>query len=145
MFHLWVSNNPTMSVLHERNAQPSAALPQIQASKACAAKPDRGPAHQPGTPDGTPMADAPLSKEFLSDQAGDRDQPGAVVADLELHVLVKRPFASGAKYRSIWNEELLDESPAPHHHAEPGGESAQGARFEKHLRRLGHALRLAVD
>ena len=64
-----------------------------------------------GTPDGTsywPMRR--YLKEFLSD-------PRVIEANRALWwlilngvVLVKRPFASGAKYRSIWNEEL-DESP----------------------------------
>jgi ferrochelatase len=64
-----------------------------------------------GTPDGTtyrPMRR--YLKEFLSD-------PRVIEANrilwwliLNLVVLVKRPTASGAKYRSIWNEKL-DESP----------------------------------
>src|SRR5689334_65609 len=64
-----------------------------------------------GTPDGTHYwAMRRYLKEFLSDRRV--IEVNRVLWWLILHcvVLVKRPFASGAKYRSIWNEEL-DESP----------------------------------
>jgi ferrochelatase len=64
-----------------------------------------------GTPDATHYwAIRRYLKEFLSDRRV--IEVNRVLWWLILHcvVLVKRPFASGAKYRSIWNEEL-DESP----------------------------------
>jgi ferrochelatase len=64
-----------------------------------------------GTPDATSYwAMRRYLKEFLSDRRV--IEVNRVLWWLILHciVLVKRPFASGAKYRSIWNEEL-DESP----------------------------------
>jgi ferrochelatase len=64
-----------------------------------------------GTPDATTYwAMRRYLKEFLSDRRV--IETNRVLWWLILHgiVLVKRPFASGAKYRSIWNEEL-DESP----------------------------------
>src|SRR4030095_6005938 len=64
-----------------------------------------------GTPDATHYwAMRRYLKEFLSDRRV--IEVNRVLWWLILHcvVLVKRPFASGAKYRSIWNEEL-DESP----------------------------------
>lgn len=60
-----------------------------------------------GTPDGTHYwAMRRYLKEFLSDRRV--IEVNRVLWWLILHcvVLVKRPFASGAKYRSIWNEEL---------------------------------------
>jgi protoporphyrin/coproporphyrin ferrochelatase len=64
-----------------------------------------------GTPDGTsywPMRR--YLKEFLSDRRVIETNRVLWWLILNLVVLVKRPFASGAKYRSIWNKEL-DESP----------------------------------
>jgi len=64
-----------------------------------------------GTPDATTYwAVRRYLKEFLSDRRV--IEVNRVLWWLILNgvVLVKRPFASGAKYRSIWNEEL-DESP----------------------------------
>ena len=64
-----------------------------------------------GTPDGTsywPMRR--YLKEFLSDRRVIETNRVLWWLILNCVVLVKRPFASGAKYRSIWNEEL-DESP----------------------------------
>jgi protoporphyrin/coproporphyrin ferrochelatase len=64
-----------------------------------------------GTPDATTYwAMRGYLKEFLSDRRV--IEANRVLWWLILNgiVLVKRPFASGAKYRSIWNEEL-DESP----------------------------------
>jgi ferrochelatase len=64
-----------------------------------------------GTPDATTYwAMRRYLKEFLSDRRV--IEVNRVLWWFILHgiVLVKRPFASGAKYRSIWNEEL-DESP----------------------------------
>ncbi len=64
-----------------------------------------------GTPDATTYwAMRRYLKEFLSDRRV--IEVNRVLWWLILNgvVLVKRPFASGAKYRSIWNEEL-DESP----------------------------------
>jgi protoporphyrin/coproporphyrin ferrochelatase len=64
-----------------------------------------------GTPDGTsywPMRR--YLKEFLSDRRVIETNRVLWWLILNLVVLVKRPFASGAKYRAIWNEEL-DESP----------------------------------
>ena len=64
-----------------------------------------------GTPDGTsywPMRR--YLKEFLSDRRVIETNRVLWWLILNGVVLVKRPFASGAKYRSIWNEEL-DESP----------------------------------
>jgi ferrochelatase len=64
-----------------------------------------------GTPDATTYwAMRRYLKEFLSDRRV--IEMNRVLWWLILNgiVLVKRPFASGAKYRSIWNEEL-DESP----------------------------------
>jgi ferrochelatase len=64
-----------------------------------------------GTPDGTgywPMRR--YLREFLSDRRVIETNRVLWWLILNLVVLVKRPFASGAKYRAIWNEEL-DESP----------------------------------
>jgi ferrochelatase len=64
-----------------------------------------------GTPDGTtywPMRR--YLKEFLSDRRVIETNRVLWWLILNLVVLVKRPFASGAKYRAIWNEEL-DEPP----------------------------------
>ena len=64
-----------------------------------------------GTPDGTSYW--PIRrylKEFLSDRRVIETNRVLWWLILNFIVLVKRPFASGAKYRSIWNEEL-DESP----------------------------------
>jgi protoporphyrin/coproporphyrin ferrochelatase len=64
-----------------------------------------------GTPDATSYwAMRRYLKEFLSDRRV--IEVNRVLWWLVLHVivLVKRPIASGAKYRSIWNEEL-NESP----------------------------------
>jgi ferrochelatase len=64
-----------------------------------------------GTPDGTtywPMRR--YLKEFLSDRRVIETNRVLWWLILNLVVLVKRPSASGAKYRSIWNE-ALDESP----------------------------------
>ena len=64
-----------------------------------------------GTPDGTsywPMRR--YLKEFLSDRRVIETNRVLWWLILNLVVLVKRPSASGAKYRSIWNQEL-DESP----------------------------------
>ena len=64
-----------------------------------------------GTPDGTsywPMRR--YLKEFLSDRRVIETNRVLWWFILNCVVLVKRPSASGAKYRSIWNEEL-DESP----------------------------------
>ena len=64
-----------------------------------------------GTPDDTsywPMRR--YLKEFLSDRRVIETNRALWWLILNGVVLVKRPFASGAKYRSIWNEEL-DESP----------------------------------
>jgi ferrochelatase len=64
-----------------------------------------------GTPDATSYwAMRRYLKEFLSDRRV--IEVNRVLWWLVLHVivLVKRPVASGAKYRSIWNDEL-DESP----------------------------------
>ncbi len=64
-----------------------------------------------GTPDGTsywPMRR--YLKEFLSDRRVIETNRLLWWLILNFIVLVKRPFASGAKYRTIWNEEL-DESP----------------------------------
>ena len=89
-----------------------------------AAKSERSEAHAPGragqigvllinlgTPDGTtywPMRR--YLKEFLSDRRVIETNRVLWWLILNLVVLVKRPSASGAKYRSIWNE-ALDESP----------------------------------
>jgi len=64
-----------------------------------------------GTPDGTsywPMRR--YLKEFLSDRRVIETNRPLWWLILNLVVLVKRPSASGAKYRSIWNKQL-DESP----------------------------------
>jgi protoporphyrin/coproporphyrin ferrochelatase len=64
-----------------------------------------------GTPDGTsywPMRR--YLKEFLSDRRVIETNRVLWWLILNLVVLVKRPSASGAKYRSIWNE-ARDESP----------------------------------
>jgi ferrochelatase len=64
-----------------------------------------------GTPDGTsywPMRR--YLKEFLSDRRVIETNRVLWWFILNCVVLVKRPFASGAKYRSIWNTER-DESP----------------------------------
>ncbi len=64
-----------------------------------------------GTPDATtywPMRR--YLKEFLSDRRVIETNRVLWWLILNFVVLVKRPFASGAKYRAIWNEEL-DESP----------------------------------
>jgi ferrochelatase len=64
-----------------------------------------------GTPDATtywPMRR--YLKEFLSDRRVIETNRVLWWLILNFVVLVKRPFASGAKYRSIWNE-ALDESP----------------------------------
>ena len=98
-----------------------------------------------GTPDGTsywPMRR--YLKEFLSDRRVIETNRVLWWLILNFVVLVKRPFASGAKYRSHL-ERGARRIPASHHHAEPGGEGEQGACHEEHRRRVGHALRLAVD
>jgi ferrochelatase len=64
-----------------------------------------------GTPDGTsywPMRR--YLKEFLSDRRVIETNRVLWWLILNFTVLVKRPFASGAKYRTIWNKER-DESP----------------------------------
>jgi ferrochelatase len=64
-----------------------------------------------GTPDGTsywPMRR--YLKEFLSDRRVIETNRVLWWLILNGIVLVKRPFASGAKYRTVWNEER-DESP----------------------------------
>jgi ferrochelatase len=64
-----------------------------------------------GTPDGTsywPMRR--YLKEFLSDRRVIETNRVLWWLILNLVVLVKRPLASGAKYRAIWNEDL-DELP----------------------------------
>jgi len=64
-----------------------------------------------GTPDGTsywPMRR--YLKEFLSDRRVIETNRVLWWLILNLVILVKRPTASGAKYRSIWDE-TLDESP----------------------------------
>ena len=95
-----------------------------------------------GTPDATSYwAMRRYLKEFLSDRRV--IEVNRVLWWLVLHVivLVKRPLASGAKYRSIWNEEL-NEFAAVHHHAQPGGEGRTRACREDECRgRLGDALR----
>ena len=64
-----------------------------------------------GTPDGTSYwPTRRYLKEFLSDRRVIETNPALWWLILNCVVLVKRPIASGAKYRSIWNEEL-DESP----------------------------------
>src|SRR5512143_470496 len=64
-----------------------------------------------GTPDATTYwAMRRYLKEFLSDQRVIEVDRVLWWFILNFIVLMKRPFASGAKYRSIWNEEL-DESP----------------------------------
>ncbi|HZP10259.1 ferrochelatase [Methyloceanibacter sp.] len=64
-----------------------------------------------GTPDATTYwAIRRYLKEFLSDRRVIETNRVLWWFILNGIVLVKRPFASGAKYRSIWNEEL-DESP----------------------------------
>jgi ferrochelatase len=64
-----------------------------------------------GTPDATTYwAVRRYLKEFLSDRRVIETNRVLWWLILNGIVLVKRPFASGAKYRSIWNEEL-DESP----------------------------------
>jgi ferrochelatase len=64
-----------------------------------------------GTPDATTYwAMRRYLKEFLSDRRVIEVDRVLWWFILNFIVLVKRPFASGAKYRSIWNEEL-DESP----------------------------------
>src|SRR5262245_50029943 len=64
-----------------------------------------------GTPDG--MSYWPMRrylKEFLSDRRVIETNRVLWWLILNLVVLVKRPFSSGAKYRTVWNKEL-DESP----------------------------------
>ena len=64
-----------------------------------------------GTPDGTsywPMRR--YLKEFLSDRRVIETKRALWWFILNCIILVKRPFASGAKYRSVWNEER-DEFP----------------------------------
>jgi ferrochelatase len=64
-----------------------------------------------GTPDGTaywPMRR--YLKEFLSDRRVIETNRALWWLILHFMVLTKRPFTSGAKYRSIWNDKL-DESP----------------------------------
>jgi ferrochelatase len=64
-----------------------------------------------GTPDATSYwAVRRYLKEFLSDRRVIEVNRVLWWLILNCVVLLKRPFASGAKYRSIWNEEL-DESP----------------------------------
>ena len=82
-----------------------------------------------GTPDDTsywPMRR--YLKEFLSD--GRVIETNRVLWWLILNgvVLARRPFASGEKYRSIWNEDE-ERIAASHHHQEPGGEGGSGFRF----------------
>ena len=95
-----------------------------------------------GTPDGTsywPMRR--YLKEFLSDRRVIETNRVLWWLILNLVVLVKRPSASGAKYRSIWNEATRQVA-AAHHHAQPGGEGRPRARREEECRgRLGDALR----
>ena len=82
-----------------------------------------------GTPDDTsywPMRR--YLKEFLSDRRVIETNRVLWWLILNGVVLVKRPFASGAKYRSIWNEEL-DEFAASHHHRGARPRKWQRARF----------------
>ena len=64
-----------------------------------------------GTPDGTDYRSMRrYLSEFLSDKRVIDYSPWLWQPLLQLVVLTKRPFSSGAAYRSIWNE-ALDESP----------------------------------
>ena len=98
-----------------------------------------------GTPDGIsywPMRR--YLKEFLSDRRVIETNRVLWWLILNLVVLVKRPFASGAKYRSIWNEEL-DESPLRTITRSQAEKVSKALASKNDHRRLGHALRLAVD
>ncbi|PRX37096.1 ferrochelatase [Meinhardsimonia xiamenensis] len=90
-----------------------------------AARPEHAPADHPpippqkvgvlianlGTPDGTDYwSMRRYLNEFLSDRRVIDYSPWFWQPLLQLVILTKRPFTSGAAYRSIWNEER-DESP----------------------------------
>ena len=94
-----------------------------------------------GTPDGTsywPMRR--YLKEFLSDRRVIETNRVLWWLILNLVVSVKRPTASGAKYRSIWNE-TLDESPLRTITRNQTEKVARALRREECRGRLGHALR----
>jgi len=89
-----------------------------------------------GTPDGTsywPMRR--YLKEFLSDRRVIETNRVLWWLILNGVVLVRRPTASGAKYRSIWNEEL-DESPL---------RTITWSQAEKVAAALGHLTEIVVD
>jgi len=89
-----------------------------------------------GTPDGTsywPMRR--YLKEFLSDPRVIETNRALWWLILNGVVLVKRPIASGAKYRSIWNKEL-DESPL---------RTITRSQAEKVAAALGHRNEIVVD
>jgi ferrochelatase len=89
-----------------------------------------------GTPDGTsywPMRR--YLKEFLSDRRVIETNRVLWWLILNGVVLVRRPTASGAKYRSIWNEEL-DESPL---------RTITRSQAEKVAAALGHRTEIVVD
>ena len=96
-----------------RGRVPPVSLPRPASSKAAAAGNGRVGVLliNLGTPDGTsywPMRR--YLKEFLSDRRVIETNRVLWWFILNCVVLVKRPFASGAKYRSIWNTKR-DESP----------------------------------
>ena len=97
-----------------------------------------------GTPDGTSYWPVRrYLKEFLSDRRVIETNRALWWLILNCVVLVDAAVASGAKYRSIWNEEL-DESPLAHHHPRARRRKSQPRSLAapSDRRRLGHALRL---
>ena len=101
-----------------------------------------------GTPDGTDYwSMRRYLSEFLSDQRVIDYPKWKWQPLLQLIILSKRPFTSGAAYRSIWNEEL-DESPMMTISRSPEGGDCR--RYGRAVRRQGrgrslHALRQSLD
>ena len=95
-----------------------------------------------GTPDGTDYWSVRrYLKEFLSDRRVIETNRALWWVILNFVVLTIRPSRSGAKYRSVWNEEL-DEVSLAHHHPRARREGRGGARRAPRSRgRLGDALR----
>lgn len=86
-----------------------------------------------GTPDGTDYwSMRRYLKEFLSDRRVIEENPVLWWFILNGPILTKRPFSSGAAYRSIWNE-ALDESPLRTITRSQAGKLAKALKDHKHV------------